>query len=81
MKTLFTSVLLCLTANAFAQDVANTVQDSTDFDFRMYNTRVLRFMSVDPKASPQNNPYTFEQKFIIKDSTFVEHSKNKSKDD
>jgi len=63
MKNIFTLSLLCLSITTFAQDtkkdsvVAGSVED---YGMRMYDTRTLRYMSVDPVQQPnENNPYQF----------------------
>ncbi len=58
MKNIFNSAFLLLAITAFAQ---NTKKDNTtalDYGARIYNTRIARYMSFDPKTS-QNNPYQF----------------------
>lgn len=62
MKTLFTSAFLCLAVTAFAQDTKkDTVKTGSyeDFGARIYDARIGRAMSVDPKQSKENNPYQF----------------------
>lgn len=81
MKTLFTSAFLCLTVSVFAQDSTKTKADSAslDYGYRIYDTRIGRSASVDPKASQQNNPYQFEQQNTISDSTAVKQPVDKPK--
>lgn len=78
MKTLFTSAFLCLAIAAFAQDSTKTKADSASLYYgaRIYDTRIGRSASVDPKASSQNNPYQFEQ---LSDSTAVKQPADKPK--
>lgn len=80
MKTLFTSAFLCLTVSAFAQDTTKTKQDTASFDYgmRIYDTRIGRFVSVDPKAA-QNNPYYFTEPNTISDTTVVKQPADKPK--
>lgn len=71
MKNIFTAILFLLAVTAFAQDSLTTVKtDTTSFDYgmRIYDTRIGRSASVDPKASQQNNPYQFEQQKTVSDS-------------
>lgn len=58
MKNIFTSILLCLAFTAFAQD---NKKDTTALDYgaRIYDARIGRSMSVDPKQAKENNPYQF----------------------
>lgn len=81
MKNIFTPVFLCLAISAFAQDSTKTKSDSTslDYGYRIYDTRIGRSASVDPKASPQNNPYQFEQQKTVSDSTTVKQPADKPK--
>lgn len=81
MKTLFTSLFLCLAASAFAQDSTITKSDSVDLYYgaRIYDTRIGRSASADPKATQQNNPYQFEQKNTASDSTTVKQPADKPK--
>jgi RHS repeat-associated protein len=63
MKTLFTSAFLFLAVSAFAQ---NTKKDTTqlyDYGARIYDSRIGRYMSVDPQQPKENNnPYQFAKK-------------------
>ena len=58
MKNIFTSAFLFLAVTAFAQD---NKKDTTALDYgaRIYDARIGRSMSVDPKQSKENNPYQF----------------------
>jgi len=59
MKTLFTSALLLLTLTSFAQDTKKDSATALDYGARIYDPRIARYISTDPKASEQNNPYKF----------------------
>lgn len=82
MKTLFTSAFLCLAISAFAQDSTKTKSDSAslDYGYRIYDTRIGRSASIDPKASPQNNPYKFTEQKTVSDSTTVKQPADKPKE-
>lgn len=68
MKNIFTSALLFLTVTAFAQDSKKDSAATNDYGMRIYDTRIGRYMAVDPKAS-QNNPYNFTEQKTVVDST------------
>lgn len=58
MKNILAFIFLCLAVSAFAQD---NKKDTASFDYgaRVYDARISRAMSVDPKATQGNNPYNF----------------------
>jgi len=59
MKNIFTSALLFLSVSAFAQDTKKDTAATNDYGARIYDARIGRYMSVDPKQSEENNPYKF----------------------
>jgi len=80
MKTLFTSALLLLTLTSFAQDTKKDSATTLDYGARIYDPRIARYISTDPKASEQNNPYKFaENKPIVVDTTATKQSATKPK--
>jgi hypothetical protein len=52
MKNIFTTVLFCLAMNALAQNNV-TKKDTATYEFgeRIFDARIGRYMSVDPKAT------------------------------
>lgn len=66
MKTIFTSALLCFAVSAFAQDTKKDTAQLYDYGARIYDARIGRPMSVDPKQSKENNPYQFADTTNIK---------------
>ena len=80
MKTLFTSAFLCLAVTAFAQDTKKDTATTNDYGARIYDARILRYMSSDPKASEQNNPYNFaENKLLVVDTVATKQPTTKPK--
>ncbi|HET6243843.1 MAG: hypothetical protein H0V01_10765 [Bacteroidetes bacterium] len=72
MKNRLTSAFIFLAVSAFAQDTKkDTVKTGSleDYGMRIYDPRIGRAMSTEPKDLPQNNPYNFEE--VRKDSTAV----------
>ncbi|MFZ4771899.1 MAG: hypothetical protein ACOYLO_17085 [Ferruginibacter sp.] len=59
MKNIFTSAFLFLAVTAFAQDTKKDTTTTLDYGARIYDARIGRSMSVDPKQSKENNPYQF----------------------
>lgn len=59
MKNIFTSAFLFLAVTAFAQDTKKDTTTTLDYGARIYDARIGRYMSVDPKQSKENNPYQF----------------------
>lgn len=74
MKKLFFITSLCFSCGAFAQD-----STAVDYGMRIYDARIGHSISVDPKASPQNNPYQFEQENTATDSTRIIQPADKPK--
>ena len=59
MKNIFTSACLFLTISAFAQDNKKDTTTTLDYGMRIYDARIGRYMSVDPKQLKENSPYQF----------------------
>ena len=59
MKTLFIICAICLVNFGFSQNTkkdTTTTNETVDFGTRIYDTRIVRYMSMDTVKS---NPYTF----------------------
>ncbi len=59
MGTIFTPALICLATTTFAQENKNDIVQLYDYGARIYDARILRYMSTDPKQPIENSPYQF----------------------
>src|SRR6218665_389538 len=63
MKNLFTLIAICLTVSAFPQDTKKDTANP-EHGSMIYDTRISRHMSTDPKRSKENNLNTSKYKLV-----------------